>query len=61
MNYIFESENTVMSLTYDAYKLVKKQMHSNPYRVKVNKLIDCFEIKGRVSWYVAKFHMKGSK
>ena len=33
-----------MSLTYDAYKLVKKQMHSNPYRVKVNKLIDCFEI-----------------
>ena len=50
-----------MSVTYDAYKLLKKQMHSNPYRVKVNKLIDCFEIKGRVSWYVAKFHMKGSK
>ena len=50
-----------MSLTYDAYKLVKKQMHSNPYRLKVNKLIDCFEIKGRVWWYVAKFHTKGSK
>ena len=50
-----------MSLTYDAYKLVKKQMHSNPYRLKVNKLIDCFEIKRRFSWYVAKFHMKGSK
>ena len=50
-----------MSLTNDAYKLVKKQMHSNPYRLKVNKLIDCFEIKRRFSWYVAKFHMKGSK
>ena len=50
-----------MSLIYDACKLVKKQMHSNPYRVKVNKLTECFEIKGRVSWYVAKFQMKGSK